>query len=55
MDVRYESSYELNHAWDYIIFDDGTEKYIDVTWNDIPNRYHRYLLLDRDVFLKMHY
>lgn len=55
MDVRYESSDELNHAWDYIIFDDGTEKYIDVTWNDIPNRYHRYLLLDRDVFIQMHY
>ncbi|MBQ2184920.1 MAG: hypothetical protein II399_09815 [Lachnospiraceae bacterium] len=30
----YEVNEDLNHAFNYIVFSDGSKKYIDTTWND---------------------
>ena len=49
----YIGDSSMSHAYNKIIFSDGTVRYIDVTWNDGKNR-HKYFMLDYEQFAESH-
>lgn len=48
------ASSQINHAWNMIVFSDGSVRYVDVTWDDFSDSMgilHCYFLQDADHFL----
>lgn len=53
IECHYYASSKMNHAWNKVVFSDGSHLWVDVTWNDTDNT-TKYLLITDEQLLKDH-
>lgn len=56
IECHYHASKTMNHAWNKVVFSDGSHLWVDVTWNDVTKLELRtkYLLIDDAMLLRDH-
>lgn len=54
IECYYIESKEMNHAWNQVVFSDGSHLWVDVTWNDLNDNNQKYLLISDEEFKITH-